>query len=450
MLLYSWPVRAMIRFFYNLFFPFGLLFFLPGLVVKMVRRGNYRHKFGQRFGIYSFEVQERLVSRNWTWIHAVSVGEVMVALKLAAELRKSDPQIHIALTTSTTTGFALANKQAPRWMEVLYGPLDFWPVIRRAFHFIQPEQIILIEAEVWPNVAAIAHARDVPLALVNARLSARSEKRFRFFKFAVAPMFRRLNLVCVPELEDIIRWEGLGVAPNRIRQTGNIKYDLEGSNLDAEFARKTLNTSGINSSRPVMFGGSTHAGEEVILAKIFLALRQEFPSLLLVIAPRHAERAGAIRERLESLSIRVACRSELESSAASVIDCLLLDSTGELRNWYSIATVTFVGKSLTVHGGQNPVEPLSAENAVLFGPYMENFLSLSHSLVRQQAAIQVADPSDLQREFARLLRDREAREKLVANAGKVLAAHRGATRRTTELVLKLHRERRTAATPGGK
>ncbi len=218
----------MIRFLYNLFWPIGLLFFLPGYLVKMARRGGYREKFGQRFGIYDHEVQERLaVSRGKgsTWLHAVSVGEVNIALKLAKALRSLDPDWHAVLTTTTTTGFALANKNAPPWIEVMYTPLDYWPIMRRAFSVICPAKIVLVEAEIWPNLAAGAHARRIPLALVNARLSPRSEKRFRRFRFFVAPTFRLLDLICAQEPDDVDRWVALGVERSRIRHTGSIKYD---------------------------------------------------------------------------------------------------------------------------------------------------------------------------------------------------------------------------------
>ena len=161
----------MIRFLYNLLFPIALLFFLPSYIGKMLRRGNYRHKFGQRLGFYDRDVRQSLSSHRWTWIHAVSVGEVMIALKLATKLKEREPDLRVALTTTTTTGFALASKQASRWMQVMCNPLDFWPITRRAFALIRPARVVLVEAEVWPNLAAIAHARSVPLALVNARLS---------------------------------------------------------------------------------------------------------------------------------------------------------------------------------------------------------------------------------------------------------------------------------------
>src|SRR5437773_2594224 len=191
----------------------------------MGRRGGYREKFGQRLGIYDRELRVRLAKQRSTWLHAVSVGEVMIVLKLAQQLRTLKPDLDCVLTTTTTTGFTLASKNAPPWIQVLYTPLDFWPVMRRAFFVIRPAKIILVEAEIWPNLAAEAHARRIPLVLVNARLSPRSERRFRRFRFFVAPTFRLLDLVCVQELDDVDRWHRLGVERNRIRHTGSIKSE---------------------------------------------------------------------------------------------------------------------------------------------------------------------------------------------------------------------------------
>ncbi|MDQ6913909.1 MAG: 3-deoxy-D-manno-octulosonic acid transferase, partial [Verrucomicrobiota bacterium] len=142
----------MIRFIYNLLFPVGLLFFLPGYLLKMRRRGNYRRNFGQRLALYDRDLQSRLSTRRSTWIHAVSVGEVSIALKLARKMRELDSSFECALTTTTTTGYAVAERDAPEWMEVLYNPLDFWPIVRRAFAVIRPIRLILVEAEVWPNL----------------------------------------------------------------------------------------------------------------------------------------------------------------------------------------------------------------------------------------------------------------------------------------------------------
>src|SRR5205823_3500454 len=151
-----------------------------------------------------------------------------VTLKLANDLHRLQPDLFCVLTTTTTTGFAYAETNAPEWIEVMYNPLDFLPIMRRAFSTIRPIKVILIEAEIWPNLVALAHARRTPIAVANARLSPRSEKRFRRFRLFVGPTFRLLDLVCVPEKEDVDRWAALGVPRERVRYTGSIKYDVSG------------------------------------------------------------------------------------------------------------------------------------------------------------------------------------------------------------------------------
>jgi 3-deoxy-D-manno-octulosonic-acid transferase len=427
----------MIRFFYNLVYPLGLLFFLPGQITKLVRRGNYRHKFGQRFGFYDAEVRARLATHRCTWIHAVSVGEVAIALKLSTQLRQLDPDFFCVLTTTTTTGFHVANSEAGEHLEVLYSPLDFWPIMRRAFAVVRPVRIVLVEAEVWPNLAAEARARRVPLVLVNARLSKRSEARFLRFRSLIQPTFRCLDAVCVQEPEDVQRWIALGIQRERIHHVGSIKYDPADVLLNPDLPLEVLRSFGIDRDTPILFGGSTHAGEEQILGEIFQRLRTDFPTFTLIIAPRHVERAGEIRTRLQHLGLDVCLRSEAGGARTSPPDCLLLDTTGELQHWYAVATIVFVGKSLTARGGQNPVEPILAGKPVLFGPHMENFSALAEALVSNKAAVQVRDPNSLQQQIAWLLRDRDAALRLVANAQSVLARHSGATARTAALVLDL-------------
>lgn len=416
----------MIRFFYNLLFPLGFLFFLPGYLLKMRRRGNYRRNFHQRFAFYDQAQRQRLTSGANSWIHAVSVGEVAIALKLAHKMREMDGALQCVLTTTTTTGFAVGEREAPPWMQVLYNPLDFWPIVRRAFAIIRPVRLILVEAEVWPNLAAIARARRIPLSLVNARLSPRSEARFRKFRIFVAPTFRCLDLLCAQEPADVERWTSIGAPASVVHVVGSIKYDpaevASPSDLPNEFK-----------NRLVLFGGSTHPGEEEILAKTFLQLRAEFSQLFLIIAPRHVERSKEILQQLNGLGLRVVRRSEGTDPESS--DCLLLDTTGELRAWYSAATVVFIGKSLTTTGGQNPVEPILAGKPVVFGPHMENFAALTRSLLQHLAAIQISDAESLKVEVAELLRDPIRRGHLVENAAQVLAPHRGATAHTASLVL---------------
>jgi 3-deoxy-D-manno-octulosonic-acid transferase len=308
--------------------------------------------------------------------------------------------------------------------------------MRRAFSVIRPAKIVLIEAEIWPNLVAEAQARRIPIALANARLSPRSERRFRRFRSFVGPTFRLLDLVCVPELEDVDRWSALGAKRECIHCTGSIKYDPAMQELlDPALPRNILREMKVDNHQ-IILGGSTHPGEEQILGEIYGKLRAEFPESFLIIAPRHAERAREVLRDLKRLGLRVALRGK-PPDPRTAVDCLLLDSTGELQNWYAMATVVFVGKSLAVHGGQNPVEPIVAGAPVIFGAHMENFAVLANSLVKRGGAIQVHSAAELRESLTTLLRDSVLRRELVAKARQVLATHAGATARAAKLIVDL-------------
>ncbi|MGI9114623.1 MAG: 3-deoxy-D-manno-octulosonic acid transferase [Chthoniobacterales bacterium] len=416
---------------YNLLWPVGLLVFMPGFLLKMFRRGGYRKNFSQRLGFYSAEIRQRLRNQRPVWMHAVSVGEVMIALKLARQLRALRPDMHCALTTTTTTGYALAQRSAPEWMTVLYTPLDFLPIMRNAFGAISPRQIVLTEAEVWPNLVSEAHRRKIPVAVANARLSPRSERKFLRFRFVLGQIFGKLNLLCVPEPADAERWRCIGAQQDRIRVVGNIKFDPEERHTASFDPCRFLEQIGTDPARLILLGGSTHRGEEAILLDAFIELREEFTGLFLIIAPRHAERAGEIESLLRARGLRAARRSRAGETSPEV---LLIDTTGELADWYRVATVVFIGKSMTARGGQNPVEALVAGKPVIFGPHMENFAALSRQLLEQRGAVCARNVNELIASARELLRDAELREALVARASSVLAQHRDATARTAELI----------------
>lgn len=422
---------------YNLCFPFVLLALLPGFVLRMTRRGKYRHKFGQRFGIYSPNVRRRLAGKSWVWIHAVSVGEVFIAQKIARALRATRSDFHAVLSTTTSTGFALAGSGAPDWMEVIYNPVDFPPFVARALDVIQPSQLILVEAEVWPNLVSQARKRGVRVALVNARLSPRSERRFRRFRNFTGPIFRLLDSVCVQEPEDVPRWESLGVQRAKIHPVGSIKFDPAAAldSREAEF-RALLAPLGVHAETPVLLAGSTHPGEESLLAGIFLELRKTAPGLFFILVPRHVERTPAILESLRALGLSPLLRTSLPLAEPMPkdADTLLVNTTGELRHWYHLGTLLFVGKSLSGIGGQNPVEAVAAGHPVLFGPHMENFSAIVRVLLERKAAIQVRDAAELRHELARLFADPSLQDRMTANGRAVLAPHEGATARTAALL----------------
>ncbi len=426
-----------VRFVYNLAFPFVLVALLPSFLARMLKRGKYRHKFGQRFGIYSARVREKLAPGGWTWIHAVSVGEVLIALKFIRELKARDPQLRVVFSTTTSTGFALASKETSDWLEPIYNPVDFLWTARRAMRLIRPKRFIMVEAEIWPNLTAEAKAQGATLALINARLSTRSEKRYQLVKPLVSVVFNQLDLLCVQEPADAGRWRNLGVAPEKILCTGSIKFDDAGASGARRDFWPELEKLGVSRQAPVLLAGSTHAGEERLIGAMVLRLRQQYPDLFYLIIPRHAERWREIKEALGGLGFRVLVRAHDDSPQPADPDVLLANTTGELRDWYDCATVVFVGKSLKAHGGQNPVEAVAAGKAVVVGPNMENFASITAQMVRDGGIVQVADAAGLEEAFLRLLGSPEERSALAARGQRCLEVHRGATVRTCEAIEKL-------------
>ena len=296
---------------------------------------------------------------------------------------------------------------------------------------MRPQRLIFIEA-IWPNLLAEAKRRGLPVGFVP-RLSPHSEGRFRRFRNFTGPIFRLIDILAVQEPEDVARWCSLGVDEERIRVTGNAKFDYTaaGGERVAEF-QELLRRLGVPPDAPILLGGSTFPGEERILAAILLALRPRFPELFLILVPRHVERTESILAELRPLGLRLALRSDAPDSPA---DVLLVNTTGELRDWYHLASVVFIGKSLTAIGGQNPVEPVLAGKPVVYGPHMENFAAIVTRWREVEAAVQVADATELQTRLAELLADPNRCHALARRAQEIVAAHKGATTRTATTLL---------------
>jgi len=420
---------------YNLGFPIAFLGMLPGFARRMIRRGNYRRKFGQRFARYDRRTLERLAGGGRVWVHSISVGETLLALRLIRQMRELRPDLRVVLSATTSTGFALAEENASEWLEAVYNPVDAWPLARRALQTLKPERLIFIEA-IWPNLLAQAAARGIPTALV-ARLSPRSEGRFRRFRAFTGPIFRLLDTISVQDPEDVARWESLGADPARVHCTGNTKFDPPGKRdgRAAQF-RELLSRLHVPPDAPVLLGGSTFPGEEGMLARIATRLRVEFPRLFLIIVPRHVERSSEAAAEITEAGMSFALRSAA-AERETAPDCLLVNTTGELRAWYEVATVVFIGKSLSsaATGGQNPVEPVFAGKPVVFGPHMENFKAVVSRFLEASAAIEAKDEPALEAAIAGLLRDPARREAMAGKALEIVAAHEGAAARTARLVL---------------
>jgi 3-deoxy-D-manno-octulosonic-acid transferase len=426
---------------YNLLLPFGLLCMLPGAIVKMRRRGGRWRDLAQRIGLHSRETQAAIEAlprdQGRLWMHAVSVGEVNVAQKLIKSLLLVSPDTSIVLTSTTPTGHALAKeceKQHAGRVVALYSPIDLPGVPRRMIEVIRPTQLVLVEAEVWPNLVRTCSLEGIPVSLVNARLSPRSARRLKALSFLVRPVYGLLQQILVQETDDVARWQSFGLDASLIHLTGSVKYDPEGSEVPAakiDTLRQILHERGIEAGRPVLLAASTHDGEEVQLAKVFQKIKARHPQLALLIVPRHVERAAEIVADLQTIGLHAALRSQ-EGARVDEGACLLIDTTGELAAWQHLATLVIIGKSFLAEGGQNPAEAVFAGKPVLFGPHMENFTPLVDLLLRHRGAMQVRDFDDLEKQLDNLLK---SPGDLARNGQQALQVHAGATRRTVERVL---------------
>ena len=424
---------------YNILFTLFVFLSSPYYFLKMWRRGNWVQGFGERFGRFSSKVKQAVTNRHVLWLHAVSVGEVNVATQLIAVLERRLPNLKIVVSTTTSTGMGELQRKLPSHIQKIYYPIDRREYVSRAILAIHPEVIVLVEAEIWPNFLWRARDLRIPVFLVNARLSGRSYRGYRRFGFLFRRLFASLAGVGCQHEADAQRLRALGCRPEAIHVVGNLKFDAakleERRLLDV---RALLRQLGVPDGARLLVGGSTHAGEEAVLADIFLRLRREFPELFLVLVPRHFERGREAGRELEARGIKFVYRSEISVNARykpNEIECLLVNTTGELRYFYEHADAIFVGKSLTSEGGQNPIEPGALGRAMVFGPNMQNFEAIAKAFVGQNGALQVKDSAELEAAVRELLANPERAAELGRNAVRVVRENSGAIERTVDMIV---------------
>jgi 3-deoxy-D-manno-octulosonic-acid transferase len=439
-------VKALLKFLVQVAYNVGFVTFFvitgPFFLWRLWRRGKLLPQFGQRFGFYSRAALERLRPGCDLWIHAVSVGEVMLALVLLRRLRAARPDLRVVVSTTTATGYAVAKAQLEDGLTfVIYNPIDFLWSVATAFTRIRPRRLILIESEIWPNYLWCARRRNIPVYLVNARLSHRTEERYRKMHRIIRPLLREIDLVFAQDPTDVVRLTLAGFAPETIFELGSLKYDVAA--LDAVKEQDIgawWDRIGWEKSAPILLGGSTHPGEEEVLARIYLDLRKRWPELRLLLAPRHAERGGSIRDLCERMGLRAVLRSQLAGMTAALAnghapDVVVVNSTGELRSLYQRGTVIFVGKSLRGRGGQNFIEAARMGTPIVVGPNMQNFEVVTREFLSRQAIVQVTDEFELAQRLSELFASDAARLDLGTRARETFLAKLNAAERTARIIV---------------
>lgn len=401
---------------------------LPAFIKRLSQAECAKELLKQRAGVLPANLKETLLGKKVIWLHAVSVGEVMAVEHFIRNLLRECPGYHIVLTTVTPTGQKIAKKIEGARVSVCYFPFDFSFAVRSFMRDLQPECLLLAETEIWPNLITEAARSRVPVGILNARLSQRSVRRYNRFRGLFHPLFSRLDFVLAQTQEDAERFESAGVPQAQIEVLGNMKYD----NVSLEGARGDLNQElrakwGLSEKDRVWVAGSTHAGEEKILARVFLKILQKYPDLKLVLAPRHVERSRDVAGLLNKMGLETAFTSgpRVENDSFKV---LILDQLGVLKEVYAMADAVFVGGSMVPkRGGQNPIEPAVFRKAIVHGPHVFNFERVYQILDEEGGAMLAMDESELALALERILGSPAENERLGKNAYQAVVSLRGAT-----------------------
>lgn len=412
-------------FLYNL----GILLFSPVLLVyfliRLWLRGFDLRAVRERFGFLP-ELPDPGEGR--LWLHAVSVGEVGVAAVLVPALLKKKPELKVVLSTVTQTG-RIEAKKISGLEQLVYLPLDFPLIVRSALRRIRPSMIALIETEIWPNLVAEAARRNIPVSIVNGRLSERSYHKYKRFQFFFSTLLKRFKGVLARGEGDAERFSDLGATS--VRVSGNVKFDAPAPPREPPHG-----AYGLDACRHVVVAGSTHAGEEKLIGEVLASVHRNIPGVGLLLAPRHLERVSQVEADLQNAGISPVRWSHIKDSGDKY-EVIILDVMGELADAYGCATMAIIGGSFIPHGGQNPIEAARWAVPCLCGPHMENFAEVTREMVKQGGAIQLSGRENLETAVMKWLDDPESRNQAGEAARRVVQNNQGACERTAEYIVQV-------------
>ncbi len=412
---------------YDLIFVIFAIVYLPYfLLKKKLHRGII-----QRLGFVSIDSS----FKRSIWIHAVSVGEAKIAGVLVKQIRKNYPEQKIAISTVTPTGNRIVNSFKTENDFVFYLPFDLSFITRWVIRRLKPGICIIVETEIWPNLITQLNKTNVPIVLVNARISDRSFLGYRMAKPLIKSILNKINLFCVQGKSDARRLSVLGVPADKLKITGNMKYDiLNLADFKIDYVGYRLRL-GLGREGQLLVAGSTHPGEEEIILDVYRRLINEFSGLKLLIAPRHPERAPQIESLVNKLGFTSVLISGLDLSARSLPNTVfILDTIGQLIPFYAAADIVFVGGSLIRKGGQNILEPAFFSKTIIFGPHMFNFRDISDLFLSKGAARMARGQEELLKEIRFLLSNTSELEIMGKRARQLVLENQGATQRNAEFI----------------
>lgn len=418
--------------FYDLIFFVVAVIYLP----RYLMRRKFHSGFFSRLGF----LIPPLNLNNPIWVHAVSVGEAMSVKFLVEELRKIYPEKKFVLSTVTKTGNKIVQGIAREGDLVTFLPLDMGFIVKKIIDRIDPSLFIIAETEIWPNMISYLFKKNIPVVVVNGRISDRSFKGYLLIKPLLSGILDKVTLFCVQTETDLFRFNSLGVIKEKIKVAGNMKFDLKdySTKKSGSVYRERL---GLCVKEKIILAGSTHPKEEEIILRAYQKLSALMPDLRLIIAPRHPERTQEISSLIRQCGLETVKLSSLnnhspQAKTNSVV--FILDTVGELMDFYTLADIVFVGGSLVKIGGHNILEPASLGKAILFGPYMFNFSDIVELFLKSDAAIQVHSAEELKNSIQNLLERPYRVMELGEKAKAIILANRGATKNCLESIRSIY------------
>ena len=425
------------RFILDFLYLFAGLAYSPVIIYRAVRHGRYRTGWGQRFG----KISRRNPEKKCIWLHAVSVGEVNAAKTILKELETRFSEYEIVISTTTDTGFARANNLFGQNHEVFYFPFDFSWVVHRAFERIRPTICLLMELEIWPNFVGTAKRLNIPIVVVNGRISDRSFPKYQRAKSLLRHIFRKVDLVLSQTDQYAQRFKEIGAC--NVIVTSSLKYDTAQTTDKVEGADALAAQLNITSER-IWVAGGTGPGEEKIIINVFARLMQieQFQDLRLVIVPRKPERFDEVARIIADADLSCIRYSAYKSTNDKCNDkppVILGDTMGDLRKFYSLARVVFVGRSLVPMGGSDMMEAAALGKCTIFGPHTFNFRQMADSLLASNGAVVVNDGDELLKTLQKCLLEPDYAHQIAQNGQDDIRRNQGATTKSIEQIEKLLR-----------
>lgn len=416
----------------------GGLLLLPVLFWVVLSKQKYRTRISKRLGWELPVIHQQHPKQQTIWIHALSVGETTSALPLVKGIREEYPDAVIVFSTTTRSGQALAEKLIKPYVEtIISAPLDFLPAIQSFIRSIQPDIFILTETDFWPNWLFLLNQKSIPTVLVNGRISQESFTKYNRFPWFFRPLFSGFTALSMQTDEDCQNLKQLGISSAKIHTLGNLKLDtlLLSNPLPNGDPSQLKKRYGLLPDAMVLICGSTHEGEETILFNVFVKLKEVFPKLQFIVAPRDIGRSNEILSLAQTYNLR--CSQKTHLAKDITYDILILDTLGELAAVYQIADAAFIGGSLVASGGHNPLEAAVFATPVLFGSHMEDFSEIATELVNCEGGIQVAGEVELQESLINIFANTSYRKEKGQLARQWVRDNQGVVRRHLDILVDL-------------